>query len=321
MTRILVKKFAYEARLLWLSCAAMLYLFCSARVWLVGRLEMSRFRAVFEQLREFEKFSPVPFDQLFTYTGRIAMTFDEPIVIICLVVWAISRGSDSVSGEIGRGTMEMLLAQPVSRLRVLLSQASVTVIGAALLCMVVWLGIYTGVMNASAKEEVPPTLLNVPGLFSIPNPVGETEIVYTPMKTKTEMKHFVPGAVNLFALTFFLAGLSTLMSSWDRYRWRTIGIVVGIYVVQLTMKIVGMAGEDLAWLMNFSFFSAYEPQAFTSISLSTPADTWSLWRVDTAGEFTGLGPLGYNLILIGQGIVFYATAAVVFCRRDLPAPL
>ena len=54
MNRMLVKKSLVEARLLWLSCAAMLYAFCWARVWIVGQLEMGRFKAVFEQLREFE---------------------------------------------------------------------------------------------------------------------------------------------------------------------------------------------------------------------------------------------------------------------------
>ena len=39
----------------------------------------------------------------------------HPLVLFSAVIWAIMRGSDCVSGEIGRGTMEMLLAQPVRR--------------------------------------------------------------------------------------------------------------------------------------------------------------------------------------------------------------
>ena len=34
------------------------------------------------------------------------------------------------------------------------------------------------------------------------------------------------GAFNLFCLGVAVAGFSTLVSSLDRYRWRTIGIVV-----------------------------------------------------------------------------------------------
>ena len=62
-----------------------------------------QFRTILEQFREFEKFAPIDFDALFTYPGRVGMTYDEPIVILCVIIWCISRGSDVVSGELGRG--------------------------------------------------------------------------------------------------------------------------------------------------------------------------------------------------------------------------
>ena len=39
------------------------------------------------------------------------------------------------------------------------------------------------------------------------------------------------------------------------------------------------------------------------------------------GEFFDLGPLGYNLILLGVAVAGYLAAGIVFHRRDLPAPL
>ena len=62
---------------------------------------------------------PVSFAQIATSAGRIAVAYDDPIVLLLVTVWAISRGSDAVSGELNRGTMEMVLAQPVTRLGVL----------------------------------------------------------------------------------------------------------------------------------------------------------------------------------------------------------
>ena len=322
MNRMLLKKNLIEARLLWFSCAIMLFAFSWARVWMITRLEMGRFKAVFEQLRQFERFSPVPFEHLFTYTGRIAMLYDEPIVILCMVVWAIARGSDAVSGELGRGTMEVLLSQPVSRLQVLGSQAIVTVGGMVALAFLVWLGVYVGIQTTVIQEEVPAKLLTIPGLsLDIPNPLGKPEKVPVAMATKTDGKYFIPATVNLFCLAFFLAGLSTLMSSWDRYRWRTIGIVVGIYVIQLTIKIAGLAATDLSWLMNLSFFTAYEPEAFTSVALHQPDQTWTIWRADHTGTTQRLGALGANLLLVGMGTAFYVAANVIFSKRDLPAPL
>ena len=275
-----------------------------------------------EQFREFERFSPVPFEQLFTYTGRVALTYDEPIVILCIAVWAISRGSDVVSGELSRGTMEMLLAQPVSRLQVLTSQAALTIAGVGLLCLCCWLGTTTGIMTTNVTELGPRPTWRLPGLgLSVPNPLGERETVVVPMRDRVEPRNFFPATLNLFALGFFLAGLSTLMSSWDRYRWRTIGLVVGFFVLQLTMKIAGMSTDSLAWMLRFTFLTAYEPEAFVSIAVNTPEQTWNVLILDSQSRIQDLGPLGYDLVLLAMGSAAYIGSGLIFCRRDLPAPL
>ena len=113
--RILIRKYIGQSMLLFLSCGAALFAFAWIRVWVVSLLDMGQFKTILDQFREFEKFAPIEFDALFTYPGRVGMTFDEPIVILCTGSWGFARGSDGVSGEIGRGTLEMLLSQPISR--------------------------------------------------------------------------------------------------------------------------------------------------------------------------------------------------------------
>ena len=54
------------------------------------------------------------------------------------------------------------------------------------------------------------------------------------------------------------------------------------------------------WLMNVTFLGAYEPQTL----ILDPSTAWT-----TA--------LRYDGTLIGLGLAAYATATVVFCRRDL----
>jgi len=322
MNRSLLNKSIIEGRLLLLSCMAAMYSFCWARVWVVSQFEMSRFKVIIEQFREYERFSPVPFEQLFTYGGRIALTYDEPIVVTCVTLWAIARGSDCVSGEIGRGTMEMLLGQPISRVKVLWSQAAVTIAGIALLALTSWLGIYTGVMTVSVQEPAPPETWSIPWLdIELSNPLAEEKTQLTPMSEKVDPEIFVPAAVNLFALGFFLAGLTSFFSSLDRYRWRSIGLVVGIYIVQVIIKVLALATDRFHWLLNCTFFTAFEPERFVSIAANTPEYTWSLVLRDEAGHFADLGPLGYDLILIGMGLIAYAGATIIFRRRDLPAPL
>ena len=118
-----------------------------------------------------------------------------------------------------------------------------------------------------------------------------------------------------------LAGFSSLVSSLDRYRWRTIGVVVTAYILSIIAKLLGQAIPEVAWLQWGSLFTAYEPQKFISIAVHEPARTWALALYNSRGEFLEPGPLGYNLILLGVGIVSYAAAGVVFQKRDLPAPL
>jgi ABC-2 type transport system permease protein len=322
MNRALLKKCIGEAQWLWLACAAGLFVFCWFRVWLVSRLEMSRFESIIENFREYERFSPVPFEQLFTYTGRVAMMYSEPLVVLCVSIFAIARGSDCISGEIGRGTMEMLLAQPVSRLQVLGTHATVTLAGVFLLTLVTWVGMWVGIETTYIKEEAPPATIKVPFTsIEIPNPLAKKELVRTPLSEKIKQRDFVPALVNLFSLGVFLAGLATFASSFDRYRWRTIGLVVGFYVVQLIFKVASLASDSLSWLAYCSVFTAYEPEALVSVAINSPDETWAVLRFDAEGHFRRLGPLGYDLVLLGLGWAAYLASAVIFCKRDLPAPL
>jgi ABC-2 type transport system permease protein len=153
------------------------------------------------------------------------------------------------------------------------------------------------------------------------NPFAEEEMVDVPMSMQVDAVDFAPASFNLLSLGVFLAGLSSLLSSLDRYRWRTIGLVAGIFVVQVILKIVGLAADRLHWLAYCTFFSAYEPEQFVSVSVNSPENVWSIALFDASGQYTGLGPLGYNLILLGMGLGAYAAATFAFRARDLPAPL
>jgi len=319
----LLKKCVLEARLLLAALGALLFVVCWLRVFIVSRLQMSQFAAIVEQLwDQFKDVWPVPLDQLLSYTGRIAVGYNEPVIVFGVSLFAIARGSDVVSGELGRGTLEMLLAQPVSRLQVLYTQALVTVGGLALLCALTWLGTAAGVYTTQVKEDIPPPTLKLPGLrLSIPLSLSKPEKIKVPMRERTRLIYFVPGAFNLFCLGVAVAGVSTLVSSLDRYRWRTIGIVVAVYVVSIVLKLLGQTIAEVAWLQRLSLFTAYEPQKFISIAVHEPARAWSMAMYDSSGAFVEPGPLGYNLILLGVGAVSYLAAGIVFHKRDLPAPL
>jgi ABC-2 type transport system permease protein len=194
-----------------------------------------------------------------------------------------------------------------------------------LLAITPWLGTSVGIRTTSVQEEVAPAWelpFSLPGLGSqIPIPFAEKELRRTPMAELVDANVFLPATANLFSLGLMMAGFSTLMSSWDRYRWRTIGIVVGLYVLEVMAKIAGLASDQLRWLTYFSVLTAYEPEACVRVADVTPEFAWSLFLYDQQGQWVGYGPLSYDGLMAGVGIVCYVIAGVVFCRRDLPPPL
>lgn len=286
MNAALWKKTLYESR--WLLVGSMAFMFAVhwLRVWISSFFSTSAMEGMLSFMPELvETLMPVSFAQIATSAGRIAVAYDDPIVLLLVTVWGISRGSDAVAGELNRGTMEMLLAQPLTRLGVLGAQAAVTLCGAALLASSALLGTSVGLASVTLEQSVSPSV-------------------------------FVPAALNLFAITVFLAGLSTMISSAANYRSHVIGIVGAFYAVSMIVKIISRLAPGWGWLGYCSFFTAFEPQ----LLVANPHRAWSLWGRAANGVIE-LGGLGYDSILIGLGLAGYLMAAVIFYRRDLPAPL
>jgi ABC-2 type transport system permease protein len=326
MKFVLLKKNLRECRWLLLSSALAIFVFCWLRVWMVSRLATERFRAILEMLpTDWRRFLSVDLEWLITYPGRISLAYQELIVILCVALWSIARGSDAVSGELNRGTLEMLLAQPLSRRRILGTQVLVTLTGVAVLAGAAFAGTGAGIYTTQLKEEVAQHIslpFYVPGVGTeLPLPFSKKTTRYTPMSDKVEMRLFLPATANLFALGVMIAGFSTFMSAWDRYRWRTIGIVTGVLVVQVMLKIAGMASDGTRWLKYLSVLSAYEPESFVRVADRTPEATWSFMLYDANGSWTEFGPAASHLLLLGIGVVSLIAASEVFARRDLPAPL
>lgn len=323
MNRVLLRKCISEVQLLFLASALLLFAFCWVRVFIVASLETSSFAAIIDKLWDnWGRLSPVPLSQLLTYTGRIALAYDEPVVVFCIAIFAISRGSAAVSGELSRGTMEMLLAQPISRLQALYSQAAVTVTCIAILCTLTWCGTWTGIQTARAVELKPPPTVSVPLLnWKIPLSFSSQEKVRVPMRDRVKTANFAPGALNLFCLGVCLAGLSTLASACDRYRWRTIGIISTFFVLQMIFKVLSRAFDTTEWMQFITILTAYEPQRLVYIAAEVPSSNWGWWVPASEDHPSMAGPLLYYVVLISIGVGGYLAAGVVFHKRDLPAPL
>ncbi len=139
------------------------------------------------------------------------------------------------------------------------------------------------------------------------------------MASEVDANTFTHAAGNLFCLGVCLAGLSSLMSSWDRYRWRTIGLLVGWIVVQMILRVMAAAVDWLSWMNYLTIFWAYEPEVYVEVAVHRSEQLWSLMIDNRQGR--RLGPLGANLVLLGVGGFSYLAAGMVFQRRNLPAPM
>jgi ABC-2 type transport system permease protein len=323
MNRVLLRKCISEVQLLFIASGLLLFTFCWVRIFIVASIDTGSFATIVDKLWDnYGRLSPVPFSQLMTYTGRIAIGYDEPMVVFCVAIFAIARGSAAVSGELSRGTMEMLLAQPISRLQALYSQAAVTISCLALLSVCSWCGTFTGIQTARATELAPAKSITVPLLeWKIPLSLGSGEKIRVPMRDRVQSKHFVPGAMNLFCFGVCMAGLATLASACDRYRWRTIGILSAFFVVQMIFKVLSRAFDSTEWLQYFTILSAYEPQRLVYIAADVPALNWSWWVPADERHPSMAGPLLYYIVLLTIGLGSYIAAGFVFQKRDLPAPL
>ena len=278
MNRALWIKAIVEARLLLAACMLLLFVFQWIYVWVTSLVKLGPLYTFLTELPEhLTGILGAPIEEVATIEGRIALGYIDPTMVVTAAVWSISFGLDVVGGDLNRGSMAMLLSSPVRRAEVLVAHAAVTVVGAALIALSAVLGTAMGVWTVTLEAEVAAAT-------------------------------FLPAATNLFALTFFVCGITTLASSVDSVRWRTVGLIGGFYIVQVIMEVLSRSAPVLSWLKWFTFLGAYEPQSIITRMLDDPAGAWWL-----AAQF--------NAVLLGLGLLGYALALALFCRRDVPAPL
>jgi ABC-2 type transport system permease protein len=269
------KKSWGDQRVLFLAFVALWSAFPWLYIWLSAQIPMPAFQDVLLRAipKDWQKLSGVPFSEVATHAGRVALAFVDPVVVLAATVWGITRGSDAVSGQLERGTLEMVLAAPVRRVALFVTQAVATTAAAAILC---------GVLYASVWMAV----------------------ALGPWAGKVDPLRFLPAAANVFGLMVCVAGLTAAVSAADSYRWRTVGILCGFYVFSLLAKLVGRLSGPFAWVGYLSILGAYEPQRL----VGEPAEAWRQLAA-------------YDAVLIGVGVLAYVVGAVIFARRDLPAPL
>ncbi len=220
------------------------------------------------------------------------MSYVHPLTQTILCIWAIGRASGAIAGELDRGTMELLLAQPIRRSQVVLAHLVIEVVTIPIICLSMWAGTCAGAH-----------LVGFSSAASDPN-------------LRVEVWRFGPALFNVGLLVFAISGITMALSAAGRLRGRVMGaaVVLGLLqflvnvIAQLWTPLVNVFGQVLSpmeTLRRCTVFFYYEPQPM----ILNP--NWTAER----GAWINLG------VLLAVGCAGYGLAFWRFCTRDLPAPL
>jgi ABC-2 type transport system permease protein len=196
-----------------------------------------------------------------------SIAYIHPLTQAALCVWAIGRAAGAIAGEIDRGTMELLLAQPVRRRQVIGAHLIVDAVTIATLVMGLWCGTLTGVwlagfIGAEGARHVDP-------------------------------RDFLPAQLNVALFLFAAGGLTMTVSAAGRSRNRVLGIAVIVALVQYLVNVMGQLWPPMEPLRPLTLFYYYQPQPMILVAE---------WYRETAvwlrlGVLAGAGVCGYLLAL------------------------
>src|SRR5262245_40061506 len=88
----------------------------------------------------------------------LSIGYVHPLMQTIFCIWAVGRAAGAIAGETDRGTMELLLAQPVPRWRVLLAHLCVDALTIPVLCLSLWAGNGLGCWLVGPVQPRPPEL-------------------------------------------------------------------------------------------------------------------------------------------------------------------
>jgi ABC-2 type transport system permease protein len=231
----------------------------------------------------------------------LSIGYVHPLMQVLFCLWAIGRSAGAIAGEIERGTMELLLAQPVPRWRVVVAHFLADVLLIPILCLSLWGGLWFGITLVGELHPDPEAFK------ALPMPPKEVD----PEILKMDVSAFGAPLLNVAAFLFAVGGLTMWLSAAGRSRWRVIGFAALIMVIQFIMNIIGQIWDTVSFLRPLSLFYYYQPQ---QIALR---GSWSV-PLDPIGRHIHISMV---FVLLAVGAAGYGLALRTFVRRDLPAPL
>ncbi len=160
-------------------------------------------------------------------------SWNHPLVVLLVSMWAIGRGSVAVAAEVERGTLDLILSRPVARWVYLASQVILAILGLAILASGLLLGAAVALRYNAFREPPDPWKMVRP-------------------------------AINLACLGLPIYGCTLLASALDHVRWRPTSIGSFLTLASFIAFFVSIhpAIQEMSWkpwLDHISIFKAYNP--------------------------------------------------------------
>lgn len=187
-----------------------------------------------------------------TLGGFIGVEYLSLIWVLIVGAAVITFAGSALGGAVDDGTMELTLAQPVSRMQVAVTRY-------------VTMAAYAAVLNF-----VTVATLYVPGLLhDVDVPLDAMGLL------------FLVG----WLLTMAIGGFAYMLSALSSGSGRAIGISLGVLVAMWLADVLGNISDKAEWLVNLSLFHYWRPHEVID-DVSVAAETWAIFGLSAAVFFT-----------------------------------
>lgn len=193
----------------------------------------------------------------------LSVGYVHPLPQTILMIWALARGASAIAGEIERGTMELLVAQPIPRWKIVTTNLMVDLVTIPTLALCMFLGTYLGTI-----------------LVPLPN---------------IDLAPYWRGIVLAIAFAFAMSGITYAISSMGRSRWRVLAWTFGIILAMSILNLLGQLWDTLGPWRPLAIHYYFQPQ------YAILKGQWTLpvagVQVNALQVMLGVAALGYTFAL------------------------
>lgn len=216
-------------------------------------------RSVFEQYvkvvpKELLQIFNVSGTNLLTLGGFLGAEFLSFIWVIVIAIFVISFASSALARELEQGTLELMLAYPVSRLSFYLSKAAALLVGVAVIVGITILAIWLAALNQHLDLSA--------GAYA---------------------------AISALMMSFAIgiAGYSLLFSALARERSQAAGLAAGLTVLFYAINFLSQVVTQLSGIRWVTVFHYFTPENAINTARADPQSVAVLVGLGIAGTIAG----------------------------------